>query len=152
MLFPYAARREKMGADSLIDYFEAIYHDMALVYPRCSWTRPQRWLEDEVCQKLVETQRAGKCEDTERETLRCLLSVRQAYRHVFGRPTAFDTCDGQKPVQRAGSKPATASHACPKPASSKDSTSANIFDYSGMQGLPKLNNNSLVQMLILPHG
>ena len=42
VLLRCASHHEQMSATNLIDSFEDIYTDMARVFTRCSWSRPQR--------------------------------------------------------------------------------------------------------------
>lgn len=140
-----AAHYEKMSAESLITRYEDIYQDLAHVHPRFSWTQPQRWVEDEVCHSLGNLRMGCRPKDPGHQTLRCMLSVRQAYRQVFGRPSAFDSGRAQTDVQQAGSKSATSGRAHMPPIDFRQMTSADFLqedDYSGDQNPLKMHANS----------
>lgn len=94
-----AGSHERMNAQQLIFAFEDMYKGMARLYPRTSWTRPQRYVEDEVCLNMegyLHAKKAGRVNTFEGDSMRCMLHIRQAYRQLQGKPTAFDS--GREPA------------------------------------------------------
>ena len=72
----------QMGALQLINVFEDTYKGLSQLYPWCSCTRPQQYVEGEVCQNLdgyLHAKKAARVNSSIGEHMRGLLHIRQAY-------------------------------------------------------------------------
>ncbi|KAK9819040.1 hypothetical protein WJX74_009677 [Apatococcus lobatus] len=91
---------KQMSPQHLLAAIEDIYQGLTILLPQCSWTRPQRWIEDDVCQNLdgyLHAKKAGKADDIKGDQMRFLLHIRHAYRQLHGKPTALDS--GREPAR-----------------------------------------------------